>query len=355
MRKPSLIILILLLLPAAVFMTPGCTSKNIAEKLLKKVDKKPNDISLRLLAGDALVAEERFKEAFEQYDAAVKLVEKDPKKNQKYYFKAWNNKAVALYNLGVKTNDKKYCEQAIPIFQKLLKIPAKERDSMLHSNIAHCYFNLGDYPSSEVWFQKALELNSSNEIARTGYAVLLQQLEQKKAEEIKALQDKAARLEKDIEAKPGDLAKRLELANALVDLERVQDALPHFQYILDNAAEGDADLREAIITANYFLKNYQQALDMLLVLEQEKPQDATLQARIARCLQGLGRYEEARARYDKALELDPNNPVALQGLGDLEKEIESGPAGESPESGGAQEPGAGQAAPGADAAPEKSQ
>ena len=147
MRKTWFPLLCALLLPLFI-PGLGCSNKNMGDKMLKQVKKKPNDISVRLRAGDALIEEDRYEEALEQYDAAVKLVEKKPKENRKYYFKAWNNKGVALYQLGEQTGKPEYFRESIEIFKKMLEIPAKKRDSVLHSNIAHAYHGLGDFAKS---------------------------------------------------------------------------------------------------------------------------------------------------------------------------------------------------------------
>ena len=323
MRKSWIPVLFALILP----LLTGCSNKHIGDKLIKQSKKKPNDISLRLRAGDALMLEERYKEAEEQYDAAVKLVGKDPKKNQKYYFTAWNNKGVALYKLTEQTGKKQFCEQAIPIFKKLLKIPAKKNDSLLHSNIAHCYFGTGNYAESEKWFRMAIQLNSSNENARNGYAVLLQEMQKQQDKEMKDLSQKADKLAADVEADPSNLDHRVALSDALVKLDRVEDAKPHFQYILDNADASDVKQAEALITANYFLGNYEQALTMLESQAGDKPDDSMIQARMGRCLSGLKRYDEARKAYQKALDLDASNPVAAEGLQELDQVEKAKPSG----------------------------
>jgi tetratricopeptide (TPR) repeat protein len=331
-----------MILAGMLAMGQGCANKKMGDKLVKKANKKPNDISLRLRAGDALMEEERFADAAEQYGRAIKLVEKNPKENQKYYFKSWNNKGVALYQLGAQSGKKEHFTEAIDIFKKMLEIPAKKKDSMLYSNIAHAYHGLGDFAEAEKWFQKAMQLNSGNENARKGYRILLDDMSKQAAEELRLAQQQAETLAVEVEAAPRDTALRLKLANLLVDLDRKDESLPHFEYILANADPADPDNREALLTANFFLENYEQALTVLKDMVVETPDDSMLYARMARCQHEMGQYGPALKDYEKALELDPKNPVALQGLADLQKKLSEPPveestgdagAGDSPESG----------------------
>lgn len=325
MKKAPLAILITLVLAGMLALGQGCANKKMGDKLVKKADKKPNDISLRLRAGDALMEEERFADAAEQYGLAIKLVEKAPKENQKYYFKAWNNKGVALYQLGAQSGKKEYFTEAIDIFKKMLEIPAKKKDSMLYSNIAHAYHGLGDFAEAEKWFQKAMQLNSGNENARKGYRILLDDMGKQEAEALRLSQQQAETLAVEVEAAPQDTGLRLKLANLLVALDRKDESLPHFEYILANADPADPDNREALLTANFFLENYGQALAMLQEMAAETPDDAMLHARIARCLHEMGQYGQALDSYKKALDLDPENPVALDGLAELQKKLDEQP------------------------------
>ena len=320
MKKTCMAILMAIMIPA--LLAAGCATKNMGDKLVKKAEKKPADIGLRLLAGDALMEEARYDEAVAQYDAAVKLVAKDKKKNGKYYFKAWNNKGVALYKLGEKSGKKEHFQEAIQIFKKMLELEDKKNDSMLYSNVAHAYHGLGDFTESEKWFQQALKLNGSNENARKGYRILMDDMNKAAADKIKQAEREAEELAVKVDAAPQDVALRLKLANLLVDLERVNEAMPHFHAIIKNASPAIPEHREALVTAYFFTKNYGQALSMLEEMAAEHPKDAMLYARMARCQHEMGQSDPALKNYEKALKIDPENPVAIKGLADLQKKLE---------------------------------
>lgn len=315
-----MVLLLAMMIPA--LLAAGCATKNMGDKLVKKAEKKPADIGLRLLAGDALMEEARYDEAVAQYDAAVKLVAKDKKKYGKYYFKAWNNKGVALYKLGEKSGKKEHFQESIKIFKKMLELKDKKKDSMLYSNIAHAYHGLGDFAESEKWFQQALQLNSSNENASKGYRILMDDMNKAAADKIKQAEREAADLAVKVDAAPQDVALRLKLADLLVDLDRMDQAMPHFQSIIENADPADPEHREALVTAHFFSKNYEQALSMLEEMAAEHPDDAMMYARMARCQHEMGQSEPALKNYEKALKLDPENPVAIKGLADLQKKLE---------------------------------
>ena len=303
MKSRLATLMLLMFITATVFS--GCTQKQ-ANRMLKKVAKDPDNISLRIDTAYALDKEERFAEALKQYDKAIELFNKDPKKNMKYENLLFNNRGQTLYKL-------ERHDDALKDFERLLKTDKGKKDSRLASNIAHCYHGKKNYDRAAEWFQKALALNPKNDIAKKGYLILQQDLQKAELEESARLEQKVEKLIGDVKKKPDDADMRLELATGLDALERWDEALEQYEKIIE--IQGDEVTDEVMdnkVRALYLLERYDEALDILNELVQQRPDDSILYSRVGSCLLANEDFDGARENCEKALEIDEKNPGALE-------------------------------------------
>jgi tetratricopeptide (TPR) repeat protein len=118
-----------------------------------------------------------------------------------------------------------------------------------------------------------------------------------------------------------DVTRRLAEAGALLETGRYDQALAAYEAVLDmdagNRKAAYGRDKAAVLADMGPDFDVEAANRRLRTLEDGHPQDAHIQLMVAR-LAGAGRdWEEARRRLERALELDPDLPEALFGLGVL--------------------------------------
>ncbi len=233
---------------------------------------------------------------------------------------------------GLKALDDQRYEAAAAAFQQ--GIAADPKDYSLHFNLAFAYTALHRDADALAEYRKTLELKPALYEAELNGGILL--LRQKNAAEALPLLEDAAR-QKPAEFRPryylaeaqlgaGEAAKaeesyraalgmnpksaaaELGLAHALVRLDRLPDAVPHFR----QAASLDPGYRDSLLElAELYEKNKQ--TDEALALYREFPDNPAAQEHAGRLLLENKKYAEAIAGLQAAYQKDPTqvNRVAL--------------------------------------------
>lgn len=121
-------------------------------------------------------------------------------------------------------------------------------------------------------------------------------------------------LEKALAADPADYRARFNLAFALTQLQRDQEAIQQYAKVV----EQQPDLVPSRLNLGILLlrqKQPAQAAPHLEFAVEKKPQDFRARFYLAEALLGAGHDERAAAAYRQALELDPKSASAAMGLG----------------------------------------
>ncbi len=121
-------------------------------------------------------------------------------------------------------------------------------------------------------------------------------------------------LEKALAADPADYRARFNLAFALTQLNRDQEAIQNYTKVV----EQQPDLVPARLNLGIVLLRQKQAAAAVPHLEiaaEKKPQDFRPRFYLAEALLGAGQNDRAGASYRQALELDPKSAAAALGLG----------------------------------------
>lgn len=301
----------IVLIAAAVMLAGalgGCASRSQADRLAKKVKKNPDNISMRVDLAYAFDLEKRYDEALKQYDILTEMIKKNPDKYKKYAYIVKNNNAKTLHSVG------RY-KDALAIFLELRKIPGKSKDSQLAYNIGACYHGLKNFTKAQIWYQTALTLNPKNTEAQGAAGLLQQDMEQTQRDEMRKAGERAAKLKKEIKNKPKDVDLRMELGEVAYVIGEYETSLEQYDKVLE--LKGDNKYGDALrnkIRALYYLERYQEALDLLLELDKNNPNDSKTSMRIGMCYQKLGEIEKAESYLALATKLDKGNTAAAEAL-----------------------------------------
>jgi len=142
------------------------------------------------------------------------------------------------------------------------------------------------------------------------------------------------KLEKKNLSESTELQYRLNLAYALDEQKRYDEALKQYDLIL-----AKKNPKYHFIATNnkgntlYNLERYEEALVLFEALVKDKPKDPTLWNNIAHCYHGLQKYDKAHEAYTKSLKLNPGYRQAQEGLNYLKQDMAraaSAPKGEAP-------------------------
>ena len=117
-------------------------------------------------------------------------------------------------------------------------------------------------------------------------------------------------LQKEIENHPDDPTANKTLAQALFAMRRMDEAAVAMRAYVKVAPE-DAEAAIAL-AANYLVRSkYQDAADVLEAAAKRNAQNALLQTQLGNAYAKMGKGEQAIAALHKAIELQPDNPTAL--------------------------------------------
>lgn len=114
-----------------------------------------------------------------------------------------------------------------------------------------------------------------------------------------------------LDRNPRDQMARLSLANLLMRNGHYSEATQYYRQYLEKKPD-DATARLNLAHAWVWSKHYGEAVPELQRLQLQTPRDARIHLALAECYQQLSAPDLALQSYEKALELDPTNPVALE-------------------------------------------
>jgi tetratricopeptide (TPR) repeat protein len=162
------------------------------------------------------------------------------------------------------------------------------------------------YDESSDYFNAALRLDSSNPKARVGLAQSLRG----KGDYLRALQE----VERVLATDEANLDARVLRAQLLADTGEKEKAQAELDALVNGLPDSPTvetylDLSSAFTE----LKNYDAALQLLNVAQQDYPERAEVRERIAETLTAARRWDDALAAWDKQIALDPKDTNALVG------------------------------------------
>lgn len=130
----------------------------------------------------------------------------------------------------------------------------------------------------------------------------------------------AATLRAVLEDDPGNREARLWLARALGFASDFAAAEAEYRTVL-TAAPDDVEARLGLADVVAWQEGYVESEALLAELAGERPGDPEVWWRRGRVAEWSGRTEEARAHYERALSLDPDNQEARRGLDRLDARV----------------------------------
>lgn len=152
---------------------------------------------------------------------------------------------------------------------------------------------------------------------RTGRAAMALGIAIFSAQVLAAQDDAVARLMAETDAHPEQLNLRLELGNAAAAAGNLDLALTSFQKVLEHLepeSRGAGDLHLRMGEAYRRKGNLAAACDSLTRANQLLPGQAVVVGTLALVLDGSGRKADAARAYRSAIELDPENAIAMNNL-----------------------------------------
>lgn len=243
----------------------------------------------------------------------------------------------AHLNLGILLVQMKRSQESLGHFEKVVAL--RPEHARAHLYLARALSNVGQTEAAEKQFQEALRLDPALGIAAFDLGQL--HLEKKRYADALAAFERAAELD------PKLIQAQLGIALALEGLDRLPEALSHFEpylaakpedletrfhaarlYLQQGKNEQAFENLQAVHRANPELPGVAAALGDVCALlkrfpESEKyyrdalataPQDPDLHRALGQTLLGQERFAEAEAQFRASLRLDPKNRAAVQGL-----------------------------------------
>jgi len=150
--------LLLPILAVVIIAAAGCNKSRI-DILKDKVKKSPDSVAAHNDLAYALSEIGKYEEALAEYNKSLELRPGD--------FLASMNKGKVLF-------DMQRFEESLEVFLPLVEANSDRSD--LFSNIAMCYHNMKKYPEAMKYYRRSLELSKTNQPAKDGFNLLLQDL-----------------------------------------------------------------------------------------------------------------------------------------------------------------------------------
>ncbi len=206
-----------------------------------------------------------------------------------------------LYALGMVFFRAEQYDQAIFYLERI----AGQSNPRIHYSLGYAHFKLERWLDAERHLMRALEIDPG--IPR-GFVLLAElYLHMRHGEDAV----RAARIASQRE--PDDLSITLLLAHAHLAAEQWRPALDLF-LSLHARSPFDPDPLLGASEAALHLREYERAILLLQEYLTLKPDDARIHARLGSVFVVKNQKDRARASFDRALELDPENQEALEHL-----------------------------------------
>jgi len=198
-------------------------------------------------------------------------------------------------------------------------IDLEPRFADAHFNLGNAFFEHGDLPAAAACYRRARELApDDHEIALNLGNALLELGDPQSALELFQF----------VETKtPGDTGARINLGTALVVLGRLAVGLETFRAVVGSAPAGEKFEIELAIGS--ILLDHGHAPAAIAFLEPAAARDRDSeegQALFARALQECGRFDEATAHFNRALDINPTLATAHLGIVNSRKLVPGDPA-----------------------------
>ncbi len=331
----------------------------LAVKLLEEcIKEEPDNISILSELGKVYVGSGNDEKALEYYSRVLELDDKNftaidnigsiYRRLGRYQesvdilnkaFEIQEDSIATYYNLGQTYKAMERYDDAIKCFEHVLeKAP---NDVLAHNHLGCIYALQDNHIKALELFNKALRIDANHPIIHYNSAVSYEALN--RFEEAEKAYEEALR------RKPGWIDAMLSLARlhhlrgnndqaeeilrqainlsykdsnihaVLGDLLLFKERYPEADEEFDKALEFDRDNLKAIsgkITALEKLDRKEDAYDLLLQMEQMRPDDVDLTLQCAHFLMNMEKYNEASKRLRKILDIDPDNADALALLGE---------------------------------------
>jgi tetratricopeptide (TPR) repeat protein len=283
----------------------------------------PNEADAHYNRGNALMGLDRHAEALAAYDRALALNPNNPL--------AHYNRGNALAALG-------RAEEALAAFHRAAALAPQFVDAQV--NIGRALSSLHRDAEALSWYDRALTFKPNDPVALTGRGVALAAAERN--EEALASFDRVLALKPDEAGEINHQAALNGRGLVLLDLGRHEEALACFDRLIELAPDDPSKLinrgialvaldrqEEALSCYDRVLQSYRNATALskggtrderlLGYFDQARAPEAETYNNMGNALTELGRLQEARQAYLKAIEVDPKVTKTFSNLGDLTK------------------------------------
>lgn len=241
--------------------------------------------------GDALYDSQRYKDALDAYDQALRLDPEDAN--------AYTNKGNALYHLNL-------YEEALEAYNQAIRLDPE--DANAYTNKGDALYALQLYEAALIAYDQALQHDPGDAYTHIHKGNVLYALQRYDA--ALAAYDQVIRLD------PGDSNAYTGKGDVFYDLERYEEALAAYDQAIrlnpDNARAYD-DKGDTL----YALQRYGEALLVYNQAIRLNPDDARAYSSKGDVFSVLHRYKEALTAYNQAIRLDSDDAYTYNNKGDV--------------------------------------
>jgi tetratricopeptide (TPR) repeat protein len=293
--------------------------------LSKAAELHPREAGIRTALGKAYQLAGRSEEAEQAFKASAQMREQDLEASKllqscrQYLQSKELEKALEIRTRLLALDDSEFLialgtlfgenglpDQAVEPFQKALKL--NENSFEAQFNLGYTFLGLGKSELAEQHLGRAVQLKPDSFEACS----LLGVAQTNRKQNLPAIES----FRRAAELRPDNLRILSLLALQFIEGRYYEEAIR----VLTRAIQlnkSDPDLRFLLIQAHYKNQDSIKALQLAQETLQQYPSLARAHYELGFQLASMGRFEESKAPFKKALELQPDYPEALYALGDL--------------------------------------
>ena len=279
-----------------------CRKTNEALDLLNRMEKKePFSSTINILKGKAYLEEERFDDAIQQFDEALRKEEED--------------KTFLSFNIADTLMEYGEYEPALQFLSGIIEKDTEQSfKAEIYFQAATCYDYLNDIKKAEKLYEKSLDEEPFNDYVWLSLGLLLERAE--RYDEALQAYDFALTINDKLE--PAVLSK----ASLLMQSEQYDEAIELLTNHITTATYSEYALYYLGECYEY-TSNFEQAINYYSSALQQDPEMPDPYWGIGKILKKQGDYENALHSIDSALERDPENADYLFSKGEILLEIGS--------------------------------